>query len=307
MASPPFAINVTGEETLSVRRCAEQFGERMGKAVTFTGEEANTALLSNASRSFELFGPATVTVEQMMDWIVGWLKLGGETHNKADALPGERRQVLTTAQGDRVPLTIPSPSRERNTPWTTYPSTFHRDVASSEQPEQHAFPEFWLEPQPLLTATRPREWFSHPIGRMDGNVSSTGFIHAHLKHMKPKLEFDPEMDPKDFPAWREAVRTKLLELMAFPEFDESQPAPKRLWSKQREGYRLEKVGSLSGTSQCRAVSGTGAGRCECQAPAPGVMCFPGSFSSKESMTEELELSGEPCSHRHAAHNRMAWE
>ena len=82
VSSPPFAINVTGAETLSVRHCAEQFAERMGKAATFTGEEADTALLSNASRSFELFGPATVSVEQMMDWITDWLQQGGETHNK---------------------------------------------------------------------------------------------------------------------------------------------------------------------------------------------------------------------------------
>lgn len=81
-ASPPFALNVTGAETLSIRRCAEQFAERMGKTVTFTGQEADTALLSNASRSFELFGPATVTVEQMIDWITDWLQRGGETHNK---------------------------------------------------------------------------------------------------------------------------------------------------------------------------------------------------------------------------------
>lgn len=144
--------------------------------------------------------------------------------------------------------------------------------------------------------------------RDDGrHVSSTGFIHAYLKHMKPKLQFNPEMDPKDFPAWRDAVRTKLLELMAFPEFDEPQPPPKRLWSKQRDGYQLQKWEAYPEPYSVvpflvlipDGVSG--------QSPAAGVMCFPGSFSSKESMTEELELNGEPCSHRHAAHNRMAWE
>lgn len=81
-ASPPFALNVTGTETLSVRNCAEQFGQRMNKTVTFTGEEADTALLSNAAKSSELFGPPTVTVDQMIDWITDWLQRGGETHNK---------------------------------------------------------------------------------------------------------------------------------------------------------------------------------------------------------------------------------
>ncbi len=82
VASPPCPVNVTGSETLSIRHCAQQFAERMGKTVTFTGQEAKTALLSNASRSFELFGPATVTVDQMIDWITDWLQRGGETHNK---------------------------------------------------------------------------------------------------------------------------------------------------------------------------------------------------------------------------------
>ncbi len=82
VATPPFALNVTGAETLSIRRCAEQFAERMDKSVTLTGKEADSALLSNATRSFELFGPATVSVEQMIDWITDWLQRGGETHNK---------------------------------------------------------------------------------------------------------------------------------------------------------------------------------------------------------------------------------
>lgn len=61
--------------------------------------------------------------------------------------------------------------------------------------------------------------------REDGRfVSSTGFIHAYLKHLKPTLGFNPEMDSSDFPVWRDAVRTKLLELMSFPEPDLPQRA-----------------------------------------------------------------------------------
>ncbi|MHB8899544.1 MAG: NAD-dependent epimerase/dehydratase family protein [Thermoguttaceae bacterium] len=81
-ASPPRPVNVTGLETLGIRRCAEEFADRMGKDVTFTGEEAADALLSDASLAFELFGPVSVDVEQMIDWIADWLQRGGPTHNK---------------------------------------------------------------------------------------------------------------------------------------------------------------------------------------------------------------------------------
>lgn len=82
VASPPFVVNVTGLETLSIRYCAEEFAEQMGKDVSFVGEEAETALLSDADRAHNLFGPTTVSVEQMIEWISDWLLRGGETHNK---------------------------------------------------------------------------------------------------------------------------------------------------------------------------------------------------------------------------------
>jgi len=155
-------------------------------------------------------------------------------------------------------------------------------------------------------AEAPRQVFSSD--REDGRFkSSMGFIHAHLKHLKPKLRFNPAMEPKDFPVWREAVRAKLLELMAFPELDQPQPPPKRLWSKQREGYELQKWEAYPEPHSVVPYLVLVPDGVSAQSPAPGVMCFPGSFSSKESMTEELELNGEPCSHRHAAKNKMAWE
>ncbi len=155
-------------------------------------------------------------------------------------------------------------------------------------------------------AETPRRIYSSD--REDGRFkSSPAFIHAYLKHLKPKLRFNPEMDPKDFPAWRDAVRTKLLELMNFPEFDQPQPPPKRLWSKQRDGYKLQKWEAYPEPYSVVPYLLLVPDGVSAQSPAAGVMCFPGSFSSKESMTEELELSGKPCSHRHAARNKMAWE
>ena len=155
-------------------------------------------------------------------------------------------------------------------------------------------------------AKPPRLVFSSD--REDGRfTSSVGLIHAYLKHLKPKLAFDPRIKPQDFAAWRDAVREKIHELMGFPEFDQPQPPPKRLWTKQRDGYQLQKWEAYPEPYSVVPYLMLIPDGVSAQSPAAAAMCFPGSFSSKESMTEELELSGEPCSHRHAARNRMAWE
>ncbi len=46
------------------------------------GSESETALLSNASRCQRLFGYPSVSVEQMIEWIAGWIGMGGPTLNK---------------------------------------------------------------------------------------------------------------------------------------------------------------------------------------------------------------------------------
>jgi nucleoside-diphosphate-sugar epimerase len=77
--SPPKVINITGPELLSVRQLANGFGEKLGKPVRFEGTESSDALLSNAHKSFELFGRPAVSVQQMVEWIAVWIKKGGPT------------------------------------------------------------------------------------------------------------------------------------------------------------------------------------------------------------------------------------
>ena len=48
--APPNIINITGEETLSVRHVAEEFGKHLKVTPRFTGKESDTALLNNASK-----------------------------------------------------------------------------------------------------------------------------------------------------------------------------------------------------------------------------------------------------------------
>ena len=82
VASPPVVLNVTGPQTLSVRRVAEEFGRLLQKPVHFVGSESPDALLSNASKAFGLFGRPTVSEEQMIRWVADWQRRGGPTLNK---------------------------------------------------------------------------------------------------------------------------------------------------------------------------------------------------------------------------------
>jgi hypothetical protein len=75
-------INVTGSETLSVRRVCEQFGQLMNRQVHFKGTEADTALLSDATRGLELLGPPRVEVDQLIAWIADWVARGGRSLDK---------------------------------------------------------------------------------------------------------------------------------------------------------------------------------------------------------------------------------
>jgi nucleoside-diphosphate-sugar epimerase len=76
-ASPPFVLNVTGAERVSIREVACRFGERFGRAPIFTGAEAPDALLSDASRSVSLFGPPSVPLDTLVDWVADWVARGG--------------------------------------------------------------------------------------------------------------------------------------------------------------------------------------------------------------------------------------
>ncbi len=81
-ASPAAALNVTGLERVSIRELALHFGGRFGKPVAITGEETDRAWLFDASRSYELFGPPEVTLEEMIEATAVWVLNGGESLGK---------------------------------------------------------------------------------------------------------------------------------------------------------------------------------------------------------------------------------
>ena len=82
LSAPPLVLNVTGPETLSVRRVCEDYGRIMGKVPFFTGTEAASALTANPRRAVGLFGYPRVTVPQMMQWVADWVARGGASLGK---------------------------------------------------------------------------------------------------------------------------------------------------------------------------------------------------------------------------------
>ena len=80
--TPTEPLNVTGPQTTSIRALAHAFAERFGTTATIVGQEAPTALLSDASRAIGLFGPPAVSVATLVAWQVDWLARGLPTLSK---------------------------------------------------------------------------------------------------------------------------------------------------------------------------------------------------------------------------------
>lgn len=81
-ATPPRVFNVTGPLVLGVRTVCERFGELMGKPVRFTGTEAPTALLSDATATLAELGPPRVPEATLIEWVADWVQGGGRLLNK---------------------------------------------------------------------------------------------------------------------------------------------------------------------------------------------------------------------------------
>ncbi|HET6883220.1 MAG TPA: NAD(P)-dependent oxidoreductase [Pirellulales bacterium] len=81
-ATPPWTVNVTGTERLSVKQVSERLAELLDAPVRFVGEEAPTALLSDSSLAVEQFGAPSMPAEQLIDWVAHWIRRGGRTLGK---------------------------------------------------------------------------------------------------------------------------------------------------------------------------------------------------------------------------------
>jgi nucleoside-diphosphate-sugar epimerase len=77
VAIPPTALNVTGLERVFIRSLAKRFGEMFKRAPIMTGKESDKAWLWDAARSYDLFGPPTVSLEEMIEATAEWHRRGG--------------------------------------------------------------------------------------------------------------------------------------------------------------------------------------------------------------------------------------
>ncbi|UCF36332.1 MAG: epimerase [Acidobacteriota bacterium] len=81
-SSPARILNLTGTEIFRVRWLAEELGSRLGIEPLFEDTEGTNALLNNASECAELFGEPKVSVQEVLDLVVHWVKIGGPTLGK---------------------------------------------------------------------------------------------------------------------------------------------------------------------------------------------------------------------------------
>jgi nucleoside-diphosphate-sugar epimerase len=82
VANPPKLLNITGAEKVTLKDAAERFGKIFGKAPTLTGTPAKEAWHSDASESLRLFGPTTVSLDQLIGMIADHLRAGGKLLGK---------------------------------------------------------------------------------------------------------------------------------------------------------------------------------------------------------------------------------
>ncbi len=75
--APAKIMNVTGPETLSIKKTAKMLGEYLGKEPIFEGEEGTDAYLNDASEAMEIFGYPSVSAKTLIKWQAEWLLDGG--------------------------------------------------------------------------------------------------------------------------------------------------------------------------------------------------------------------------------------
>ncbi len=81
-SSPATVMNITGPETVSVKKAAIELGGYLGKEPIFENECGSDAYLNDASLATEVFGYPSVSAKTLIRWQAQWLLDGGRTLNK---------------------------------------------------------------------------------------------------------------------------------------------------------------------------------------------------------------------------------
>lgn len=122
--------------------------------------------------------------------------------------------------------------------------------------------------------------------REDGRTSvSLASWMEYLRRSVPLLTLPKELTQESFASWRAKVREKLEMLLSMPE-ETNQPAPVRLSSVQRNGYRTEKWEFYPYDTAAVPVLMEIPDTATPENPAPLVFCFPGAIHNKEFVAGE---------------------
>lgn len=80
--SPMRTVNVTGPETVSIKKASIQLGKYLGREPVFCGEEGNSAYLNDSSLAVEMFGYPDVCARTLIRWQAEYILSGSKTLDK---------------------------------------------------------------------------------------------------------------------------------------------------------------------------------------------------------------------------------
>lgn len=142
--------------------------------------------------------------------------------------------------------------------------------------------------------------------RADGRYVCTMAAHmAMLRDLKPALALPENLTAETFSAWQNDVKQALRKQLRMPQVG-PQPAPVKLSSVQREGYRVEKWEFYPDDyTAVPFLALIPDGACA-EKPTPAVMCYLGSVASKEFVCGEPTIDHPNCAPgRYPERNQMA--
>ena len=74
---PPFVLNLTGPEALSVRDLAHSLAAALGRSVDFVDTPNATSLLADATNCAQIFGTSPVDLDELIEATATWMTSGG--------------------------------------------------------------------------------------------------------------------------------------------------------------------------------------------------------------------------------------
>lgn len=130
--------------------------------------------------------------------------------------------------------------------------------------------------------------------RADGRYVCTMAAHmAMLRDLKPRLALPENLTEESFATWQKEVKETLTKQLRMPQVG-PQPAPVKLSTVQRDGYRVEKWEFYPDDYTVVPFLALIPDGATAETPAPAVMCYLGSTECKESAAGEPLLEHPNC-------------